>query len=178
LSRCPKTCIVSQHPFVIESCPAQANVLAIHALYPHNPKDEDYSLDTTDIIMINHILEIRACSSNKLAIAKTTMSTKVVMRDAPKPSKDHIPAQFQHYHKVFSEEASHRLPKHQPWDHAIDLKPDSTMRNTSIYHLTPKENESLKEYIHLKKISNFFFWHYRQLKSVALCRLHIFLSFM
>jgi hypothetical protein len=95
LSRCPKTCTVSQHPFIIESCPAQANVLAIHALYPHDPKEDDYSLDITDVALINHILEVRARSSNKLAIGKTTMSTKVAMRDAPKPSKDHIPAQFQ-----------------------------------------------------------------------------------
>lgn len=33
-----------------------------------------------------------------------------------------IPAKYQHYMKVFSEEESHRLPEHKPWDHTIKLK--------------------------------------------------------
>jgi hypothetical protein len=33
--------------------------------------------------------------------------------------------EYQCYAKVFSETESHRLPKHQPWDHTIDLKPDA-----------------------------------------------------
>jgi hypothetical protein len=55
--------------------------------------------------------------------------------------------------KVFSEEASHRLPSHCPWDHAIDLISGMTMKQTGIYRLMPKEDAALKEYIteHLRK---------------------------
>jgi hypothetical protein len=49
-----------------------------------------------------------------------------------------IPEQFCRYAKVFSEEASRRLPKHQPWDHAIDLIPGATIKKCGIYRLTPK----------------------------------------
>jgi len=75
-------------------------------------------------------------------------------KDCPeKPSVEHIPSHFWCYVKVFSEEASHRLPMHKPWDHAIDLKPGASMKNCSIYRLTPKEADALKEYIseHLKR---------------------------
>jgi hypothetical protein len=35
----------------------------------------------------------------------------------------------------------------QPWDHVIELKPGASMKNCSIYRLTPKESLALKEYI-------------------------------
>src|ERR1700691_943441 len=85
---------------------------------------------------------------DNLAIrAKTTTSTEIAARTAPKPSTEHIPAQYQQYSKVFSEEASQGLPQHQPWDHAIELKPNATMKNCGIYRLTAKESDALKEYI-------------------------------
>jgi hypothetical protein len=36
-----------------------------------------------------------------------------------------VPKKYQCHAKVFSEIESHRLPKHQPWNHMIDLKPDA-----------------------------------------------------
>lgn len=33
-----------------------------------------------------------------------------------------ILAEYWHYTKVFSEEESHQLPKHKPWDYTIELK--------------------------------------------------------
>jgi hypothetical protein len=32
-----------------------------------------------------------------------------------------VPKEYQCHAKVFSETESHRLPKHQPWDHTINL---------------------------------------------------------
>jgi hypothetical protein len=85
--------------------------------------------------------------------AKTTTSTTLATKATPKLRNELLPGQFQRYSKVFSETASHRLPTHQPWDHAIKLKPGSSMRNCGIYRLTPKESEALKEYIteHLRR---------------------------
>ena len=64
-----------------------------------------------------------------------------------------IPEKYRSFTKVFSEEASHQLPAHRPWDHAIDLIPGKTMKNSGIYRLTPSESAALKEYIteHLQK---------------------------
>jgi hypothetical protein len=67
---------------------------------------------------------------------------------APKPSIEHIPAEFHRYTKVFDEEASHRLPAHRPWDHAIDLIPDRPpWRCCRLYSLTPLEEAALKDWL-------------------------------
>jgi hypothetical protein len=54
---------------------------------------------------------------------------------------------------VFSKQASEHLPQHQPWDHAIDLKPNTTIKKCGIYRLTVAEMDALKVYIanHLRK---------------------------
>ena len=64
--------------------------------------------------------------------------------DAP---LDHIPAQFRKYATVFSKDASEQLPQHQSWDHAIDLKPNTSMKCCGIYRLTTAELDALKLYI-------------------------------
>jgi len=38
-------------------------------------------------------------------------------------TKPAVPDEYHHHAKVFSEEASHQLPKHMVWDHAIKLLP-------------------------------------------------------
>jgi len=64
-------------------------------------------------------------------IRKTTVSTRIA-QSTQVTIKD-IPVEFQKYKKVFSDEAAQRLPKHQPWDHKIDLIPGQQMKKTSIY---------------------------------------------
>lgn len=54
----------------------------------------------------------------------TDIASKANQAKASKPVSEMIPPEYQCHSKVFSEEESHRLPKHQPWDHTIDLKPD------------------------------------------------------
>ena len=50
--------------------------------------------------------------------------------------------------KVFSEEESHRLPKHQPWDHAIDLEPDTvTHWKVKTYPMSVIEQEALDKFL-------------------------------
>ena len=39
------------------------------------------------------------------------------------------------------------MPKHQPWDHKIDLVPGQQMGKTSVYRLTPPEKLALKDNI-------------------------------
>jgi hypothetical protein len=79
--------------------------------------------------------------------ASTTTSTQIATRNMDKSTVTIIPEQFRRYAKVFSEEASRRLPKHQPWDHAIDLIPGATIKKCGIYRLTPKELQALCEWL-------------------------------
>ena len=66
--------------------------------------------------------------------AKMTHST--TLAHGSDTSEQHILAAFRYAFKTtFSKKASHRLPQRQPWDYAIDLKPDTTMKSCGIYHL-------------------------------------------
>ena len=82
----------------------------------------------------------------KPVIAGTTVSTTLAKGTVKTPFKG-IPPAFHKYKKVFSNEEAQRLPKHQPWDHMIDLIPGQQMGKTSVYRLTPPEKIAFKEYI-------------------------------
>jgi hypothetical protein len=59
-----------------------------------------------------------------------------------------VPEPYRDFAKVFSEEESHRLPKHQPWDHAIDLVPDATMHwKVKSYPMSPAEQVELDKWL-------------------------------
>jgi len=58
-----------------------------------------------------------------------------------------IPSEFRQYSQVFLDKEAQQLPKHQPWDHKIDLLLEKLMRKTSIYHLTPLEKVALEKYV-------------------------------
>jgi len=73
------------------------------------------------------------------------MSTHLAQQKQVKPEE--IPQEFRKYAKVFSDEEAQRLPKHQPWDHKIDLIPGQTMKKTLVYRLTPPEKIALQDYI-------------------------------
>jgi hypothetical protein len=79
-------------------------------------------------------------------VARTTVFTTLA-KETIKPMVEAIPLAFCKYKKVFSDEEAQRLPKHQPWDHKIDLIPGQQMGKTSVYRLTPLEKIALKNYI-------------------------------
>jgi len=78
-------------------------------------------------------------------VGRTTVSTTLAKAEQPKNVE--IPPEFCRYDKVFSDEEAQRLPKHQLWDHKIDLIPGMEMKKTTVYRLTPIEKVALKEYI-------------------------------
>src|ERR1700704_3291880 len=78
-------------------------------------------------------------------VAQTTVSTSLATKE--QVTSEEIPPEFWKYAKVFSDEEAQRLPKHQPWDHKIDLIPGATMKKTSVYRLTPPEKIALQDYI-------------------------------
>jgi hypothetical protein len=81
-----------------------------------------------------------------LIVARTTISMTLA-KAATKSMVEAIPVTFHKYKKVFSNEEAQQLPKHQPWDHKIDLIPGQQMGKMSVYRLTPLEKLTLKDYI-------------------------------
>jgi len=78
-------------------------------------------------------------------LAQTTVSTTLAIKK--EASQIEIPPEFQQYSQVFSNEEAQQLPKHQPWDHKIDLLPEKSIQKTSIYCLIPPKKVALEKYI-------------------------------
>jgi hypothetical protein len=81
-----------------------------------------------------------------LVVARTTVSTAIT-KEATKNTVEAIPLAFCKYTKVFLDEEAQWLPKHQPWDHKINLISGQQMGKTSVYRLMPPEKLVLKDYI-------------------------------
>ena len=79
-------------------------------------------------------------------VARTMVSTTLAKGIVKTPFEG-IPPAFCKYKKVFLDKKAQWLPKHQPWDHKIDLVPGQQMGKTSVYRLTPPEKLALKDYI-------------------------------
>jgi hypothetical protein len=148
LTRCPKTCSLSQQPQVVTSKKEQTRATTINVIQAEDELFQDQDTTFRQEAMESFLYIHSFAKYDDLAIrAKTTTSTTLAAKATPRLQNELLPVQFQRYSKVFSETASHRLPAHQSWDHTIELKPGSSMRNCGIYRLTPKESEALKEYI-------------------------------
>jgi len=57
------------------------------------------------------------------------------------------PEYYPHFDHLFDKEEASKLPKHQPWDHIIPLKPGSEPPFGSIYSLSEIELKALREYL-------------------------------
>lgn len=59
-----------------------------------------------------------------------------------------IPAEYRCYTKVFSEEESHRLPEHKPWDHTIELKEGAPEAiHAHVFPMSQSEDEELGRFL-------------------------------
>jgi hypothetical protein len=81
-----------------------------------------------------------------------TLSTELAMKagegKVKKTFEELVPKEYQRHVKVFSETESHRLPKHQLWDHIIDLKPNvpKTLK-TKVYLMLINEQKTFDQFI-------------------------------
>ena len=154
-SRCPTSCALTHKPLIVRSTNCTSPTIYISTLNPSSTVtlDSQYEQLATPYFLLQHqLLKYHEPQPVHLC-TKTTHSTTFATKHSTIPAPDTIPQQFQKYHSVFNEQDSHRLPKHQPWDHAIDLKPNFTMKKCGVYRLTPAEHLALKDYIqeHLAK---------------------------
>src|SRR6267378_980531 len=62
--------------------------------------------------------------------------------------KIEVPEKYTQHAKVFSEEASQRFPPKRPWDHAIELKPETPdVIDCKIYPLMQQEDKALVAFL-------------------------------
>ena len=82
------------------------------------------------------------------------ITEKAIAAKGKKTFEEMIPKQYRDFAKVFSEEESQRLPRHQPWDHPINLEPDAVQKwKIKLYPMSPNEQLELDKFLtkHIQK---------------------------
>jgi len=73
-------------------------------------------------------------------VAINSISTNLARQAEQYTTKVEVPEKYRQHARVFSEEAAQRFPPKRPWDHAIELKPDTPdVIDCKIYPLTQKK---------------------------------------
>jgi hypothetical protein len=76
------------------------------------------------------------------------IAEKANIAKGKKSFEEMVPQQYCDFAKVFSEEEAQCLPEHQPWDHVIDLEPDTVTRwKIKSYPMSPNEQEELDKFL-------------------------------
>ena len=76
------------------------------------------------------------------------IATELAIKAGEGKKKAEIPAAYNRFKRLFSEEASQRFPPSRPWDHAIKLKTDTPNAiPCKVYPMTPAEDKALEEFI-------------------------------
>ena len=124
LNRCPDTCFTKHRKL---EDPTLGHLLP--SLEWEEQYDDLLEQQYQGIDVLQHIMaHLRSFFPT---VGRTTVSTSLAMKNK-QPLQD-ILQTFQRYKKVFSDEEAQRLPKHQPWDHKIDLILGQQMSKTSVY---------------------------------------------
>ena len=114
--------------------------------------------------------------------AKTSISQELAHKTIDNKAKVKLPKVYAEYRMVFKKEAFKQMPEHKPWDHAIDLKPDSILKDCKVYSLSPEEQKEQDKFLeeNLRKgyirpskslmASSFFFVSKKDSKKLRPCQ--------
>src|SRR6266404_589348 len=81
-------------------------------------------------------------------VAINSISTDLAQQAEQYTTKVEVPEKYHQHARVFSKEAAQRFPPTRPWDHAIELKPETPdVINCKIYPLTQTEDQALVAFL-------------------------------
>lgn len=126
----------------LDKCGTQCGELHIRATSQWTPDESppviDWEIDY-DQYLLDEDVGIRANSLVK----------ELEKKAQPIDWKKIVPQRYHRYKKVFSEEESHRLPQHQPWDHEINLDPykDTGRLRLAPYPVAERWQPAMKEFL-------------------------------
>ncbi|KAF9795070.1 hypothetical protein IEO21_11100 [Rhodonia placenta] len=72
---------------------------------------------------------------------------KEIKKKVVKTAEELVPKQYHKFLKVFSKEASERLPERKPYDHVIELVPGYSTFHSKVYPLSNNEQEELDKFL-------------------------------
>lgn len=108
----------------------------------------DESSTTTPSLPVNSI----SFSVNQNLFINKTSNPAMSFAQAAAPAKaktleQMVSEQYLSFREVFEKKAAKRLSAHQPWDHAINLKPSFAPKRCKIYLLSPREEQAMNEFV-------------------------------
>ena len=80
-----------------------------------------------------------------LTVAKTSIANKLVQK--VEEAQVTLPEEYAKYAKVFSEEASQKMPPSKPYDHPILLDETFVPKISKVYLLSPDEQKATNDFI-------------------------------
>jgi len=79
---------------------------------------------------------------------RATTSTELAIKARQYTAKVEVPAEYQQFAKVFSEEESKRYPPKRAWDHAIEFKKDAPDAvDCKVYPMNQIEDEAVQKFL-------------------------------
>jgi len=83
--------------------------------------------------------------------ATTTVSQRLVegfrQNSQPADHEKHIPLHLRDFHLVFSKDSFDELPGTKPWDHAVELTPNASLKSCKVYPLSASEQKELDAFL-------------------------------
>ena len=170
LSRCPPQCKVEvnrrkensnkqQHQLSRNIKRATGRTLPLPVLQEEaeEPQAKETSSSIGSLLHLEDGDRLFVCSLHphpSVINATQTISQRLAENDSKsKPDwlkrtfEEIVPSQYHEHKAVFSKESFDELPDRKPWDHAIELKPDSQPHRCKIYPLSPKEQAELDAFL-------------------------------
>ena len=109
-----------------------------------------HPVPSREVIVGLHVDEEKKAIVQQLEETTTIrgIATELAIQAGEGKKKVEIPVMYDHFKHLFSEEASQRFPPSRPWDHAIELKPDTPDAiPCKVYPMMPTEDKALEEFI-------------------------------
>ena len=82
----------------------------------------------------------------KMGVAQE-LAQKEAKKQKTKTLEEMIPLELMDYHDIFDKKKAEQFPESQPWDHAIELKPDFVPKDCKVYPLMPQEHMEMDKFI-------------------------------
>ena len=102
------------------------------------------------VIATTHTEEEKMCIVHELEQDCTIrgISTELDIQAKKQQEKTVVPVEYSSFNRLFSEEASQRFPPSCPWDHAIELKPNTPDTiDCKVYPMAQHEDKALEEFL-------------------------------
>ena len=108
--------------------------------FPDEPLKEGDQIWATRLFpQVEHI-RVTATVSQRLA-------EDFQQNSQPADHEKHIPPHLRNFHLVFSKDSFDELPRTKPWDHAVELTPNTTPKSCKVYLLSTSKQKELDAFL-------------------------------